>query len=327
MNAHFPTDVHFSDLFNLLKAISIIQIMNHPMTLARGAFCVVPNESNHDIMSTSAPCEQSRDLIKDFDLDFVKVPPTQTLKLCNVTSSYLNSSATKVKQAFDKKEQSSSPRSLSSRSTKAADASPTSVTNLIDKKTAQHIPMLPNVTKSISASKRVRFQVNKNGEIDEDISIRSFPKHQLTAEDVKVCWYGRQERRQLKSDIPLECLDCRHSLPKYRGAALKVWVLASCEEYSSLLQTSLDALKIIVDGKARGLERPMFARMNLPRRSSKPNVREVLHMQKFLQEIKSGTYSYDDASALIAEQSRFNSQNAVRWAQILAEGDAIDAQE
>jgi hypothetical protein len=307
--------------------------MNHPARLARGGFCISPNESNHD-MSIDASHARARSIVMGCVVNLDDEPPTVKPKLCNVTNSYLKPSATKMDRTFESNEYTSIVDSAPGRPTRrgsmgtspSGNASPRSVTSFVDSATAKCIPMLPDMTKKNSVSKRVRFQVDDDGDIDEDVSIHSFPKHQLTAEDIRVCWYGREERKQLKGGIPSQCRDCIHNLPEYRRAALKVCALASRHEYASLLDENRDALRILAHEQARGLERSLFARMNLPRKSSKNNVYAVLHTQRLIRELTTAVYTYDEVAMLISEQYNVNSQYAIRWALILAEADAADAQ-
>jgi hypothetical protein len=204
-------------------------------------------------------------------------------------------------------------------------ASPTSVTAYVDKENAKGIPSVPIDDETISLSKRVRFQVDEDGEIDEDICSLSFPEHILTPEDIKVCWYSRADRHQFKADIPLDCRECLASIPEYRKAALKVCELASRDEYESMLNEYRDDLRIVVDGQARGFERFLLYRLNIPRSTSKTNVSAVMMTQRLIRELTTATYTDEEVWILIAEQYRVNAQYATRWALLLAEGDAADA--
>lgn len=307
--------------------------MNHPVSQARGGFCIVPNELiHHASLDDTNVRGRTRTAVMGCEFDLGEEPPKAMHKLCNVSNSYLKTSVSKMDRTIEGDDYSSeehSPlgrnRGCSMGASPEAEASPTSVTIFVDKETAKNLPLLPCITETSSGSKRVRFQVDENGEIDEDVSSRSFPMHALTPDDIKVCWYNRKERSQLKSNIPSECRVCVLNHPEYCRAAMKVCAMASRREYASLLNDNLDALHVVVNGEARGLERYLFHRMNLPRKSCKTNVHAVLRTQKLIRELPAATYSDEAVATLIAEQYHVNAQYAKRWSLVLAEGDAIDA--
>ena len=306
--------------------------MNLPMSLVRGGFCIVPYECNRHVSIDDTNVRgRTRTTVMGCEFDLGDELPKATRNV-NVSNSYLKPSVSKMGRAIASNGHileayyfSGHNRGCSMGTSPEADASPTSVTVFVDKETSKGIPLLPDITEAGPDSKRVRFQVDANGEIDEDVSIRSFPKHKLTPDDIKVCWYNRKERKQLKADIPWECRDCVQNHPEYCRAAMKVCAIASRTEFASLLHDNRDALLVVVNGQARGLERYLFHRMNLPRKSCKTNVYAVLRTQKLIRELTTGTYSDDAVASLIAEQYHVNAQYAIRWSRVLAEGDAMDA--
>jgi hypothetical protein len=226
---------------------------------------------------------------------------------------------------------------------------------LIDNK-ENHLPFIPNgdtatatATATTSNKKMVRFFVDDNDEIVEQLSRHSFARYRLSEQDKRMCWYSKKERNAFKQGIPMECRDLARAFPQYRRAALKLFAAASysscrhddwVRHYCDFLdgaeeeKTSTNyvrgiavPLRILGDPQLRGLERAMFARMLLPRRSCKPNVLAVLRTQQLFRELAacsnssgSGTmlYTDDEKAALIADQYAENAAFHVRWSILLA---------
>jgi len=180
-----------------------------------------------------------------------------------------------------------------------------------------------------SDKKKVRFVVDEDGDIDEEISLQSYPKHDLTAEDLTTLWWTKLERHQLKASIPVQCRQIMQEFPQYRRAALKLCALSSRPDYASILETSAptrDSLALLTRHAVRGLERPLFYRMALPRKSSKSYVSLVLRTQQLLRDLEDDVdlYSSDEKAQLIADQYRQNAQSAIRFAEILGAVDELE---
>jgi len=178
-----------------------------------------------------------------------------------------------------------------------------------------------------STTKKVHFLVDEDGDIDEDVSLKSYPKHQLSPQDIPKLWWSRQDRRECKASIPQQCREIMRDFPQYRRAALKLCALASRKDYADLISSNAvtrDSLPLLTRGSVRGLERPLFFRMALPRKASKSYVLAILRTQDLLKELEGDVYSDDDKAQLISDQYRENSQFAVRFAQILAVADEME---
>jgi hypothetical protein len=176
--------------------------------------------------------------------------------------------------------------------------------------------------------KQVRFQIDRSGEIYEQVTVQSFAKHQLTTEDISNGWYSRMELRQMKADVPLECRELLQGLPHYYQAAVDVCTVAArANDYESTLTEHIDSLLRVVDGEVRGLERPLLYRLNLPRSPCKRIAAAVLSTQATIRTLATEEDTEEEIAALIAKQYRYNCKYAVRWALILAAGDELEARE
>ena len=176
--------------------------------------------------------------------------------------------------------------------------------------------------------KSVRFLCDEDGAISEDVTLKSYPKHQLSQKDVTNLWWSRRDRRELKNSVPHHCVQIIHSFPQYRRAALQLCSLASRKDHMDLIANNAatrQALPLLTHGDVRGLERPLFYRLALPRRITKTHVQAVLRTQSLLRDMDGDFYSADEKAQLIADQYRENAQFAIRFAKILAIADAMEA--
>lgn len=178
-----------------------------------------------------------------------------------------------------------------------------------------------------SVTKKVRFLVDEDGDIDEDVTLKSYPKHELTPQDITKLWWSKADRREAKASIPRECRDIIQVFPQYRRAALKLCALASRKDYAELIsshEVTRQSLPLLTRGTVRGLERPMFFRMALPRKPGKTYVNAILRTQSLLRDLEGDVYSEEEKAELISDQYRENSRFAVRFAEILAVADAME---
>jgi hypothetical protein len=179
---------------------------------------------------------------------------------------------------------------------------------------------------TIEQTKKVRFQIDENDEIYENITSKSYSRYDLTPKDVRNAWWSRAERRQMRQSITEQCEFVVRNQPKYRRAALKTISIVSQHANNAKLETELstpefqDALQILVHPDARGLERDMFARLQIPRRNVQVHIITVLRTQEMLKDIQG--YSEDDKLQLIADQYSCNANFSKQLATVLAQGDA-----
>jgi hypothetical protein len=181
--------------------------------------------------------------------------------------------------------------------------------------------------------KRVRFQVDEDGDIDEGVCLYSFPDYKLTPKLIKECWYRKEDRVQSKLEIQRRSSEHRTSISnsdEYREAMVAaIAFLVRCdddaEDETQLSNEVLNAMTIIVQADTRGMERPLQFHMGLPRISTKTNVHAVLQTQTLIRELDSSNYDEFEVEELIADQCMNQSQYGIRWAKMIAQGDAEDA--
>jgi hypothetical protein len=226
-------------------------------------------------------------------------------------------------------------------------ASPVSVTSVFDNEQAlQTIPIIPypeddsdfdqlHTCTSLLAShktKKVRFLLDDDGNIDEGLSLYSFPTYKLTPKLIQECWYHKEDRLRSKFLIQKQCREFETSPSEhmeYRDAMVTaITFLVECddehEDPTHLTGDVLEAIAVIARGETRGTERSMQFHMSLPRISTKTNVHAVLRTQALLRELDATKYDANEVEELIADQCVVNSQLGIRWAKIMAQGDAID---
>lgn len=179
--------------------------------------------------------------------------------------------------------------------------------------------------------KKVRFQLDENNDdLCESKGIQYYDAcHDLTPEDISNAWWSREERRAMKTSVSEQCQNALWNQPKYRRAALRALSLTSynildMDVRSKFSEQNMleEDLQILVHGDVRGLERQLFARLQLPRRNSKVNIEAVLRTQELFHGIPD--YNDDEKIQLIADQYAFNSNFAKKWARTLAEADEKD---
>ena len=177
--------------------------------------------------------------------------------------------------------------------------------------------------------KCVRFLCDGDGDILEDVTLKSYPTYQLSQKDIINLWWSKRDRREAKNSVPRLCVQIIHAFPQYRRAAAHLCTLASRKDYKDLITNNAptrEALPLLTHGDVRGLERPLFYRLALPRKISKTHVHAVLRTQSLLRDMEGDVYSADEKAQLIADQYRENAGFAVRFAEVLAVADAMEAQ-
>jgi hypothetical protein len=169
--------------------------------------------------------------------------------------------------------------------------------------------------------RRVRFQMNDDGEIDEQLGVPSFPTYELTPNLIKKCWYSRMERQGFKAEFPMKCRFL--ATLEYRRSAIKIAALASRSDALEVLerdQTVQKALSVLVDPEARGMERAMMVLMMLPRKMMKAHSQNIIILQNYQ---RRNDFTIDEMAQALAEVATASSGSCVRMACILARGDEI----
>lgn len=219
-------------------------------------------------------------------------------------------------------------RRVSLDSQRATSASPTCVTRFLDLDTlARKIPECTlDIDSKRARRKNVRFLLDQNGSIaTNDVSYSSYT---LCNDDIRRCWYSRKDIRQMKCDIPLYSYECLQTLPTYRATALKVCCVASRGESNlPITKDFTKSLRIVTDGEARGLERSIFRRLNLPQTNCKRVVTALLNLQEAIRAISNESDTEDEIADLMAQQCISNSEYSKRWAILLAMGDEEESKE
>jgi hypothetical protein len=223
-------------------------------------------------------------------------------------------------------------------------SSPVSVANIFDDTLLlQSIDQLPyldpetddfdevfRIEHSGKQKKRVRFLLDEYGDIDEGVCLYSFPDYKLTSKLIKECWYKKEERIQAKLELQEACREHETTITnsiEYRDAMVKAitYLVQSdddAEDTISLDPDLLQAMVTIVQSDTRGMERSMQFHMGLPRISTKTNIHAVLRIQALIRELDSTKYDEHEVDELIADQCLTNSQYGIRWAKMIAHGDA-----
>lgn len=254
-------------------------------------------------------------------------PPGKTLRLCNISNTYLNEDL--VKMVDD-----------------CSTGSPVSVTSFVQNSLLGPLkqslgliePISDDDDTTIATSvtpeppKRVHFRVDDAGEIEEELSAQSISALELTPDIIAELWYSRAERRAFKEAVHDKCR--MQSSATYRRAALKVCALAARPDFEGPLSDDRyyrDAVAVIVNPEVRGMERPLFQTLMLPRRSSRLHVQSVLRTQEILKEGYAGdggnstaAYSFEEMEAIIAANYSKRTNYAIRFALILGMGDIED---
>jgi hypothetical protein len=183
------------------------------------------------------------------------------------------------------------------------------------------------------AKKKVRFLLGEDGNIDEELSLYSFPDFKLTPKMIQECWYSKEDRLRSKFQIHQFCREHETSFPDYQeyhdAMSTAISFLDLCEDdhedSTYLTDEVLQAMTFLASGETRGMERSMQFHMSLPRISTKTNVHAVLRTQTLLRELGSEKYDTNEVEELIADQCMINSLLGVRWAKMIAQGDAIES--
>lgn len=219
-------------------------------------------------------------------------------------------------------------------------ASPVSVSSVLDREHAlKKIGRIPfcevdcDVETRTVLEKKVRFRMDEDGNIDEELCLHSFPDYKLTPKVIQECWYSKEDRLRSKFQIYKFCQEHETSFADYQeyydAMLTSLAFLAQSdddhEDSTYLTDDVLQAMTFLVGGETRGIERSMQFHMSLPRISTKTNVQAVLRTQTLLRELGSSKCDANEMEELIADQSMVNSQRGVRWAKMIAQGDAIDA--
>ena len=181
-------------------------------------------------------------------------------------------------------------------------------------------------------NKRVRFQVDDDGNIDEDVCLYSFPDYKLTSKLVKECWYCKGDRIDTKAEIQKQCREHATSIAnveEYHDAMVAaISYLVQCDDDAEdpieLSEEMLKAMTTIAQVETRGMERSLQFHMGIPRIGTKTNVHAVLRVQTLIRELDSSNYDEFEVEELIADQSIINSQYGIRWAKMIALGDVVN---
>ena len=223
-------------------------------------------------------------------------------------------------------------------------SSPVSVTKIFDDEciinTIDELPYGDNYDDELDEffactskqKKRVRFQLDEDGSIEEGVCLYSFPDYKLTAKLVKECWYSKADRVQTKAEIQTQCRENATSIPNIEEyhdamvAAISYLVQSDddAEDPVELSEEMLIAMTTIAQVETRGMERTLQFHMGIPRIGTKTNVHAVLRVQTLIRELDSSKYDEFEVEELIADQSFINSQYGVRWAKMIALGDAAN---
>jgi hypothetical protein len=226
-------------------------------------------------------------------------------------------------------------------------ASPVSVTAVLDRdhvlKKIGHIPYCEvgcdvDTESTISSKtdsfpkKKVRFLLDEDDNIDEGLSLYNLTDFKLTPKMIQECWYSKDDRLRAKFQMHKFCREHETSFSdhqEYQNAmSIALAFLAQSEDdhedFTYLTDDVLHAMTLLASGETRGMERSLQFHMALPRISTKTNVHAVLRTQTLLRELGSDKYDKIEVEELIAVQCTVNSQLGVRWAKMIAQGDAID---
>lgn len=184
--------------------------------------------------------------------------------------------------------------------------------------------------------KQVRFQLRDDGKIKAETTVKSLCTVQLSKDEVRKLWYTKQERRDLRRRAHAVAYRFVTEAPEYRLAAEQLLMKCSDEsgnskEWESKQEDRVDpfsydeAIRIVVNHNARGMEQPMVASLDLQscrsyQRCSKTSIVSVLDTQAMWKKIP--CFSADQQANMIAMQLRQFSGFAAHFARILAEGDA-----
>jgi hypothetical protein len=296
--------------------------MNRLRSLANGNQRTDDTPSSVINKSHSLKDEFLDDPFHDSPLDISPCRPSRKLssaKLCSAT----NTSIPSARTCLDKK----CISELALRPIDLDEEDSISVTSYSTYSTTSSFDSsISSDTSTTEQTKKVRFQVDEHDEIYEHVTSKSFSRHELTPKDVRAAWWTKSERRHMRQSITEQCEIAVQNQPKYRRAALKTISVVSQHSNHGNLEAELsspefkEALQILVNPDARGLERNMFARLQIPRRNVQVHILTVLRTQEMLKDIQG--YSDDEKLQLIADQYSCNVEFSKQLAMVLAQGDA-----
>ena len=173
--------------------------------------------------------------------------------------------------------------------------------------------------------KKVRFAVTSEGKIKAPAGPPS--RLTLTSETIQVLWWTGEERQAMKRRAQRIGLRFLSITAKYHLAVEQMLSKCRSEVGKSRSQffAEKDAIRILINHDARGLELAMISALNLDscrhyRRCVKQSVICVLNAQAMWK--CSNLKSYDEQWQMIAAVLQQYSMVATRFARILAEGDA-----
>jgi hypothetical protein len=187
--------------------------------------------------------------------------------------------------------------------------------------------------------KQVRFKEWSNGEIKAETTVQSLCTVQLSKVEIKNLWWSKQERSQMKRRAHAVASHFLATTPEYRLAA-ELLLLVCCDAGDNKMEWEIDqakqedktdllnyeeALRIVVNSEARGLEQPLVSAMNLEscrfyHKCGRTSINSVLEAQVMWKNIP--CFSAEQLASMIAMQLRQYSGFAAHFARILAEGDA-----
>jgi hypothetical protein len=196
-----------------------------------------------------------------------------------------------------------------------------------ESETIAQVPEVPAEESRNVKPRRVGFHTDANGEVLRHVSLHPLP---LTLRDIKHFWWSRKElkatREEAKSVIGYTVKFC----PEYREAAqqllFKFGGLDPSMKGTAVAKgtrTDEEAVAILVRCKARGLEKPLLARMNIPCPIYRTSVFRLLKAQTRLDQ--ECCCDANERVEVLARQYHDDTQAAVAWARLLADGDTMVA--
>jgi hypothetical protein len=192
--------------------------------------------------------------------------------------------------------------------------------------------MEPRPEKPRSGTK-VRFVEQSDGSIQGDASVQSRSTVRLSPEEVKSLWWSKDERRAMKRRAQKIAIRFLSVTAKYHLAVEQM--LSKCRNENGSNTRELkdrnyyfaqeEALRLLINHDARGLELAMIASLNLQscrfyHRCCKGAITSVLNTQAMWK--CSALKSSDEQAEMIATQLSKHSEITTRFARVLAEGDA-----
>lgn len=187
--------------------------------------------------------------------------------------------------------------------------------------------------------KQVRFQVRSDGKVRAETTVKSLCTVRLSNDEIRSMWWSKRERIEMKSRAHAVASQFLATSPEYRSATEQL-LLKCCDESGNkmgweIYQTERvdridpfsydEAIRIVANHGARGLEQAMVAALNLQscrfyHKCGRTSIVSVLEAQAMWKTLSCS--SAEQQGSMIAMQHRQYSGFAARFARMLAEGDA-----